>query len=315
MVPFLRKISVIGLVALLSSSCVSIKEIIQEPEVSIIDVSISELSYFDITLEMELLVSNPNPVGIQLAGLDYDLLLDEVSFIKGDQDDEITVAAGGTSTVVIPITMNYQNLYQTVSSLADSRDADYQIVTGLSFMLPVLGKQRLELSHQGQFPLVRIPRFEFESLYVSSLGLLGADIIILLKAQNPNSFELYLNDFEGTLNINKQKWAELKIPETLAFASDEWTDMGFQIRLEFLSMGRTVRDLLSGEDALFYDYQGDILLGSSLELLKEATLPMNLSGEIGLTKPSSTTEGQHSSEKIEETIADNLLNLFGAYSR
>jgi LEA14-like dessication related protein len=315
MIPLFRKLAYITLILILAASCASVKPVILDPEVSVTEVRVTELSFYEISLEMELLITNPNPLGIDLEGFDYDFLINDASFIRGNQEDKVSLAAHGKSSLVIPFTLNYQNMYQTMVSIRDSRESDYKIVTGLHFVLPVLGEQRLELAHEGQIPLIRLPRFSFESLYVSSLGLMGADIIILMKVQNPNSFDINLKEFQGVLKVNKQKWAELDVPETVFFPSEEWRDMGFQIRLEFLSMGRTVRDLLSGEEALFYDYQGQTLLESSLEGLKDAYLPLDVSGEIELIKPASTIEGQHSSQKIEDTIEGNLLNIFGAYSR
>lgn len=293
------------------SGCETVEMFIQKPEVSVNSVEISAISFQDITLDMELLVSNPNPIGIDLESFDYDLQIEEASLVKGDAKDGLYLAANDSSVITIPLTVDYKDLYQLVSSMQEQNESAYRVDTGFNFMLPILGEQRIELSHEGKFPNVRFPRFSFENLYVKSLGLMGADLVILMNVENPNAFDVGLNEFMGVLEINNEKWAELTTTKAVDFPAGEKGELGFQFRLEFLSMGRTVRDLLSKNQSLNYEFGGNILLNSSLDMMKEASLPLNINGGVDLLHPD-TTGGTHSSQKIEDTIEHNLINIFGA---
>lgn len=303
-------ISVVFLILGLSG-CETVEMLVQKPQVSVNSVQISAISFQDITLDMELNIYNPNPIAIDLESFDYDLLIEEASLLKGDAQDGLSLEANGSSLITIPLTVDYKDLYQLVSSMKEQDESAYRIDTGFNFILPIIGEQRIELSHSGTFPNVRMPRFSFENLYVKSLGLMGADLVVLMNIENPNAFDLGLNEFIGVLEINNQKWAELTTTNPVDFPAGEIGEIGFQFRLEFLSMGRTVRDLLSKNQTLNYDFGGNILLSSSLDMLKEASLPLNINGEIDLLHPD-TTGGVHSSRKIEDTIQDNLINIFGA---
>ncbi|MDC7232080.1 MAG: LEA type 2 family protein [Spirochaetales bacterium] len=307
----LRK-AVILLVVLGCTACETVEMLIQKPEVSVNSVQIQDISFNDITLNMELQVYNPNPVGIDLESFDYNLLIEENSLVKGLAGEGLALSAGGSSLINLPLTLSYEELYRSVSSLLDSDESEYRVDTGFNFLLPVLGEQRIELSHEGKIPNVRMPRFEFVNLYVKSLGLMGADLVILMNVENPNAFDVGLNKFTGALEVNNQNWAELSTLKAVDFPSKEQGEIGFQFRLEFLSMGRTVRDLLADQKALNYDFSGNISLDSSLDLMQEATLPLNISGSVDLVHPD-TTGGEHSSLKIERSIEDNLINIFGLY--
>lgn len=294
------------------SGCKTVEMLVQKPEVSVNSVEIRSISFQDITLDMEVLVYNPNPIGIDLESFDYDLLIEDSSLLKGSAAEGLSLEANGSSIITIPLTVNYKDLYQSVSSMREQDESAYRVDTGFSFQLPILGEQRIELSHEGKIPNVRMPRFSFESLYVKSLGLMGADLVILMNVDNPNAFGIGLNEFRGVLDINKQKWAELSAGEAVYFPAGGSGELGFQFRLEFLSMGRTVRDLLSKNESLNYEFVGNILLDSSLDMMKEVSLPLNISGGVDLLHPD-TTGGVHSSRKIEDSIEENLLNIFGMF--
>jgi len=303
--------AVLLILVLCLNSCASLTQVVQEPRVSVQDVRTTALSFSEISLELNLLVENPNPVGIQLAGYDYDLLLHDASFIRGNLDSGVSLPAGGSTILHVPVTLDYRELYSVMNSLADECESDYKIVAGLQFDLPVVGKKRIELVHKGVLPLVKLPRFRFTNLYVENLGMMGADLIVMMTLENPNGFDISMDDFQGSLSINKLKWAELESLSPIGFAPGETGDLGFQFRLDFLSMGRTVRDLLSGDEILSYTFEGGALIDTSLDLLRDVSLPLSLSGSVELLKPGDTTQGKHSSVKIEQTIEDNLINIFG----
>lgn len=294
------------------NGCETIEMLVQKPEVSVNSVEIKSISFKELTLEMDLLVYNPNPISIDLESFDYDFLIEDASLIKGAAAEGLNLEAMGSSVVTIPFTVDYKDLYESVSTMLKEDESAYRVDTGFNFLLPVLGEQRIELSHEGQIPNVKMPRFNFKNLYVKSLGLMGADLVILMDVENPNAFDIGLNDFMGILEVNKQTWAELNITEAVDFNSKETGELGFQFRLEFLSMGRTVRDLLSKEQNLSYDFAGNILLDSSLPLMEEISLPLNIDGEVALLHPD-TSGGEHSSRKIEDSIEANLINIFGRF--
>ena len=294
--------------------CSSAPLLLQEPEITDITVSMTDISFEQVSLTVSVVIYNPNPVSLDLSRYSYAFSLEGNPLISGENAEGLNLSAGGASVVEIPITMVYKDLYETFEQLQGADEAAYRMDAEFSFSLPVLGDVVLETFKEGSVPLVKIPRFRFVSLHVKDLGMMGADIEVLMETENPNPFVLKQNHFEGDLIVNGERWATLSLPESLEIAPGEKGSFRFRIRLEFLSMGRTVRDLLSGEKRLFYSFPGMVVLDGDLELLDRELLDLSLEGEILLDKPDNTTEGQHSSEKIEDSIEDNLLHLFGRYS-
>ena len=52
---------------------------VQKPTVEITNAQISDLSYDDLNLLFDIQIKNPNTVGINLAGFDYELLINEMN--------------------------------------------------------------------------------------------------------------------------------------------------------------------------------------------------------------------------------------------
>ena len=139
------------------SSCETVQMFIQKPEVSVKSVTTAALSFQEITLDLDLLIENPNPVGISLSSFDYDFLVEEQGLVKGSAGEGLDIAALGSSVVTVPVTINFKELYSAVSSMSGQDESEYRIDTGFNFMLPVLGEQRIELSMRVPFPISACP--------------------------------------------------------------------------------------------------------------------------------------------------------------
>lgn len=314
MIKYMKSIIFLNTILFLSA-CTAIKEPVLPPEVLSSEVHITELSFRGISLVKTIVLSNPNGVAVELTTYDSDLLFEESSYKSVNQDAHRILAPFETVTLTIPYDIDYNTLYQKMSSLENLTEFPYRINTDLQFTLTGEDLLTVSVSCDAVMPLVREPLYRFNSLYVKSLGMMGADIIVRMYALNPNSFDILLKDFKGKLVVNNENWSVLKITESVDLPAGKVGETVFNFRLEFLSMGKTVRDLLSGESELFYDFDGTSELNTAIPLLEEETLVLDLDGEIELYKPESTKEGAHSSEQIEQSIEDNLLHLFGRYSR
>jgi len=140
----MRKLWIVSVLLgiLLISGCAAVQRAIQilQPELNVKDVHVTGLSFKEIDLAVDVEVDNPNPLPIDLAGFDYDLKINDISFVKGQQDKQLTVASLDQSVFQIPVTLNYENLYKTFKSLKDQDSTLYKIACGVSFDLPVLAR-------------------------------------------------------------------------------------------------------------------------------------------------------------------------------
>jgi len=257
---------------------------VKEPQVNISSVKMTGLSFDHVDLLFDISINNPNNVGIKLAGFDYDLLLNDNSFLKGEQSDGLEIKASGQETVKLPITLNYMNMYNMFSTLKDQDSITYQLKTGLLFNMPVLGDIRLPISKSGHVPSLKMPSISLSQLKMDKLGFTGADLTLDIKLKNPNALSLLLKDMNYQLNVSGANWIQGKTSKEMTISDKGESLISIPFSLNFLSMGQSVYNLLSANQPLSYDLKGNAKLGSSLKLLGDFELPFDQSGEVKIFK-------------------------------
>jgi len=130
------------LTALAFFSCAELNTIlnqmsVQKPTVDITNAKIFNLSFDDLDLLFDIQINNPNTVGINLAGFDYELLINDNSFISGNQPDKLEIAAQNSNTIQLPVNLKFVDIYNTFANLKKNDNSKYQIKCGLNFDLPV----------------------------------------------------------------------------------------------------------------------------------------------------------------------------------
>jgi LEA14-like dessication related protein len=93
--------------------------LLKDPVISVEKVSLSSLSLHDLGLDVTLSVSNPNPLGITLKSLSFDIYYqqgeDWVYLSHGEQND-ITIKPG-ENQVTVPVTVNNAELLRSLFGL------------------------------------------------------------------------------------------------------------------------------------------------------------------------------------------------------
>ena len=126
-------------------SCANLSQLlnqmnIKQPVAKVSDAKLTALSFEKVDLLFGIDISNPNSIGIALDGFDYDLLLNDNSFITGEQTEKLNIAAGKTSRVNFPVSLKFTDIYAMYTSLRNIDSTKYQVKLGLIFNLPVLGR-------------------------------------------------------------------------------------------------------------------------------------------------------------------------------
>ncbi len=257
---------------------------VQKPIVKVTDVKITGLSLNRLDLDFKIGVQNPNSVAIKLAGFDYELLIENNSFLKGQQNKEVEIEANGSSQVDIPVSFTFKQLYNTFKTLKDADSIKYTLKSGLSFDVPILGRIRIPVQTTHRVPNVKLPKIKVASLKLAKMSFTGADLKLALEVENPNAWSVDLQQLQYNFVVNGQKWLESNLQKTLKLQQKEKQVLELPIHLNFLEMGRSFYNMLTNPGALEYKLTGQAALNSSIKLLGEFKLPINQSGKIELVK-------------------------------
>ncbi|MBN1153472.1 LEA type 2 family protein [candidate division KSB1 bacterium] len=267
-------------------SCAALQEFtnVQKPRLNVSNVRVSDISFEDVLLSFDIDIENPNALSATMSGFDYDLLLAGASFVKGQQTKEQTIESMGKSTVEVPVRLNFKELYSMYQSLKNQDSTNYTINTGFTFNLPILGATRIPISHEGKLPLLKLPNIKVSGLQLKNLSLTGANLELKLNVDNPNVFNLILDKLQYDFKVNKKSWVTGVRDQALTINQKKNSVISIPISLNFLQMGSTVYNIVSGNESINYSLNGNLDVNTSLPLLKQASIPIDMTGKLNILK-------------------------------
>lgn len=257
---------------------------VHKPTVQITNAKISKLSFNDLDLLFDIEINNPNSVGISLAGFDYELLLNDNSFISGNQPDELKIPEKGKNTVQLPVNLKFIDIYNTFTDLKNNNKSNYQIKCGLNFNLPVFGNTRIPISKSGDIPLLKLPSIKFNSVKLNNINLTGANLLLEVKFINPNAFSTLIEQMNYNFQVNGKNWLSGNANQKTSTANNTESIIQIPVTLDFLQMGSSLFQLISGGKNLNYNFTGNLDIQNSNPLLDKLSLPFNQSGKFDIIK-------------------------------
>jgi LEA14-like dessication related protein len=99
------------------------------PEVKVVGANLTSLSLTDLTLDVLLSVDNPNPVGITLKSLSFDVNYkdgEEWKYLSHGEQTNITIDPG-KNVVTVPVTVKTSDALGAILSIGNSREIPLQI--------------------------------------------------------------------------------------------------------------------------------------------------------------------------------------------
>lgn len=251
----------------------TLQGLVQKPEAELVQVHLRDFSFESVTMDFEMKVTNPNPVGISLAGMDYQLDLDGKRFVAGETQESLRIAAQSDSTVKLPLQIAFADFVDNLATLFSSREeVPYAFQTGLQLDTPG-GAIRLPLSKDGQLPLPKLPEIEVADVNLASINLTGARVEVDVSLKNKGKFPVKPRGFAYDLGLAGVSISsgEQAIPD---LAADAVHHMKIPVNVSFLSLGASAAKAFY-DKKLPYSVEGTLDLG----VLKQ---PFSLSGTAEL---------------------------------
>jgi LEA14-like dessication related protein len=275
--------------AVMIPSCANLSKMldqmnVKEPAASVEDARITGLDFEKIDLMFGIDIKNPNSVGIAMDGFDYDLLLNENSFISGNKNEKLNIEAQGTSRVDFPVSLKFVDIYNMFNSLKSADSTKYQVKLGLIFNLPVLGATRIPISHTGHLPIPKLPSISVKDLKMNSFGFTGANLDLKIGIANPNAFSMIFDKLNYNFQINGLDWASGQNTRPMQVNEKGEGIVTIPVKLDFLQMGQSVYQLINGTSNLNYKLSGKVDMSSNISILGKHSLPFDQSGNINLKR-------------------------------
>ncbi len=258
------------------SACATLKEIVKEPEVTFKNVTPQNISLTEGTFLFNFDVNNPNPLGLTLNEVTYNLDINGKDLLKDQLKDGVNLPAQGKATMTIPVTLRYTDVFNSLSDALKSDSVTYDINGNVG-----IGPLSVPYRHQGKLKMPKLPDVSLAAFSVSKLSLEGAAVKMKLKLINPNDFGINLHGLDYAIKLQGEEFAKGIAKNTAPLAAKGESLMDLDFNISFKELGRSGMALLKGTGAK-YEIKGNFLLSPNGK--NEKQIPFFQSGEIPLER-------------------------------
>lgn len=124
----LKRISTLLSSTLLLQACASgVPSVIEQPKISIENISLQDISLTQGTALVTLNVANPNAFPIPLQGIQYGLSLNGHPVASGDQNQGMSIGARQEMPINIPVKLDFMQLMQLAPEAMKTRSLQYNL--------------------------------------------------------------------------------------------------------------------------------------------------------------------------------------------
>lgn len=261
-----------ALLAALLNGCATLEQLIQKPTASFAGVELNHANLVQGTAVFNFTVNNPNPIHIRASRITYDLKLNGRNFVAGELDQGMMLAAGSTSNLSVPITMQYLEFFDSLSQLWKTKGADYALSGGFD-----VGPFTIPFRANGQFTLPKMPRISLESIKIAKFSPSGARLNCQLKMDNPNAFQLLFKRLDYNLKLAGTPFTQASALPQGPIEENGASMLNFGFDISFSQIGYSAYQLLRGSDA---NYQLDGAIVFDAVSGKENDIPINVTGRV-----------------------------------
>ena len=249
-----------------------------KPTAKLTGTRLANINFEQVDLVFDLAVENKNPVSLNLAGLDYELQIENQSLVSGTTAQAIKLNANSTSPVQLPITLKFNDLKNLPGELWNKDKIAYQLISQFNVDLPVIGNYAIPVTNKGELPVPKIPDIKIKDVKVKNLSFTSADLIAQVEVSNPNDFDLGLSNLNYQLTVNQQNWGQGNINQNSSIPKKGKGLVEIPVKLNMLSAGKSAYNALINKAPMEYQLTGNVTLDTGLELLKKQNIPLDIKG-------------------------------------
>ena len=257
----------------------------QEPELRLEQVELMRLTPTNAELVGHFTVNNPNGFGVSMGALDYRLSMNESEVLAGVQEQGQRLEAGAETQVSVPLVLSFAELATLVQGFSSQSEIDYELAGGMRFEVPVAGSIRVPARTTGSLPVPRLPTVSIQGLKVEQVSLSGAAMVLSLQLNNPNVFELLIEDLSYELALEHEPVASGTTRQRVRLAAESDGLLEIPLEVSFLAAGRSLYMALETDQAVAYGLSIDSDFGTSIPQMSRFPFSAIEEGQIRLGAP------------------------------
>ncbi|MCB9665697.1 MAG: LEA type 2 family protein [Alphaproteobacteria bacterium] len=216
------------------------------PKVRFERMEVTGIDFEHVAVDFVLGIDNPNPIGLELASLGWALALDGEPFLDGKGTDRLAIAARGSSSIAIPLSVTYAALPGAIQALTGADGAPYALSTKLGFSTP-LGEVSVPLRHEGTLPVLRAPQLSFQAVRLDGVDLLrqSATLAIDLGLTHDQASMLKFTGFDYAFSLSGKALVEGKVAKLAEVPAGKVQTVTLPITVNLLQVGTSIAQAIT----------------------------------------------------------------------
>jgi LEA14-like dessication related protein len=204
----------------------------ERPTLAFKEARLPEIDFKGAQLDLVFLITNPNPVGLDLTRASYNLEVEGHKVASGTPKNGLKIPGGGTTEVTFPAKLQWNEIAPALEAVFAMDRVRYKASGELG-----VGPVTLPLQHEGTFAAPKMPKIDVGSPQITSLSLTGARVSLPLKIANVNGFPLPLGGILGTVDIAGATVGRIALPEGAPVPSNGESTVTLPLNVSFLHTG------------------------------------------------------------------------------
>lgn len=266
------------------SGCAELGDLFQKPTARIESVELVEADFTSVTLQVNVEIDNPNSVGITLSAYDYRLSASGKIVVEGSREEPVSLRAQDSSIIPIPVRVGFSELAALGTAVISDNVIPVNLGLGLEITFPYMGTARLDISGEGEIPVLRPPIIRPASIKVEQITLTGADILLIANVENPNGFDLTINKAEGRLFVAGQEWGVIQSQSGRWIPSGKNIAMNTRMKVDFSEVGRSAWSLLTGSGDAEVNVAGEMDVDLDLPGFNGSGIPWDVDAKVSILR-------------------------------
>jgi LEA14-like dessication related protein len=272
-----RQPALLAALVMMISGCAGLGEIVQEPRLQFKKVTPRAFSLADARFDFDFDVHNPNPLGLRLSQVTYNLALNRHPLVDGTVNEGIALPARGSAPLTLPVRLNFKDLLAAVGDMGSSPKLPYQL-NGKVFVGPLA----IPYDVEGELELPRLPKIELAGVQIRELSLSGARLACQVRMTNRNAIPLDLGKLVYQLQLGDIQVAAGETAPLAPLKASGTDRLSLDTRIRFREVGMGLLKLLQGGTTTAYTLQGSF--SQPLPGGGDHQIPFSFSGKTPLKR-------------------------------
>ncbi|XP_058103460.1 late embryogenesis abundant protein Lea14-A-like [Magnolia sinica] len=250
------------------------------PTAFVTGIRIASIDLKKATLVFDVLVTNPSRFTIPLTDINYLLESDDRKLLSGLIPDSGTISPKGSTTIVIPVTLVYEDILNTFTDIRPGSVIPYKMKVEFGVEVPIFGKKTIPIEKSGEIPIPTIPLISLEKIEFKKFSFEECVVAEHLKLENMNEFEMGVTSLELELQLSGKSIGSAGLEKTGSVGKSGVSMLVIPLTFRPVNLGMAVWEVLGGNEAT-YALKGNLGVDTPFGSM---TFPMEKDGGTSFIK-------------------------------